>query len=291
MIKGSYIGLCTLALSHIAFAGDMATSSTSPDQHFYIGLGGNYNSSSIENQTVYGKGINNAYTGSILSSSGSAAGTSSPFYQNESRFSPHVQAGYLKYFKNEGDFWGAKFSYDYLNAHLSNDSMTIPQAGSNYKYATQETIHFTGNYLVESVQTSINHELMLLAYIGHSFHQTKVYLGAGPALLGMHSKINDLVGHADYVVPGENISGAPAYLSQSMWEWGGAAQLGVTYPLSSSWFLDFNYTYAGTGKNKIKYVSPFTNQIAGQNTVGTSFINPSQRATVQSLSASINKVF
>lgn len=291
MIKGSYLGICALALSNIVFAGEMGALSPSADHNFYLGIGGNYNSSSIENQTIYGKGVNSAYVGSVLTSSGSAAGTSSPFYQNESKFSPHVQAGYLKYFKNDDNFWGAKFSYDYLNAHLSNDDMIIPQAGSNYKYGTQETIYFTGNYLVESVQTSINHELMLLAYVGHSFKNTKVYLGAGPSLFGMHSKINDLVGHADYVVPGMDISGAPAYLSKSMWEWGGAAQLGITYYLSSSWFLDLNYTYAGTGKNTIKYISPFTNYIAGQNTVGTSYINPSQQVTVQSLGLSINKVF
>ena len=198
----------------------------------------------------------------------------------------------LQSFKNELNFWGAKFTYNYLNAHLSNNGMTIPQSGSNHIYSpSTSTVYFTGNYLVESVQTSINHELLLLAFIGHSFEYSKLYFGIGPSLFGMHSNINDLVGHADYVLPGQNISGVPAYLSKSMWEWGGAAQLGITYSLSSSWFLDFNYTYAGTARNTIKYVSPFTNTIDGQNTVGTSYINPSQRITVQSFGVSINKAF
>ena len=275
----------------MACAGDMGASSAISDKNFFIGIGGNYNSVSLEKQTVYGKGVNSAYTGSVLSSSGSAAGTSSPFYQNESLFSPHVQAGYLKNFENGSNFWGAKFSYDYLNTHLSDKDMTIPQAGSNYKYGTQETIYFTGNYLVESVQTSINHELLLLAFIGHSFEHSRMYFGMGPSLFGMNSNVNHLVGHADYVIPGADISGAPAYLSKSMWQWGGAAQLGLTYALSSSWFIDVNYTYAATARNTIKYVSPFTNVIAGQNTVGTSYINPSQQIAVQSFGVSINKTF
>lgn len=291
MGKKCCIGLYALALSNMVFAGGMGEVASLSDKHFFIGMGGNYNLANIEKQTIYGKGVNSAYTGSVLTSSGSAAGTSSAFYQNESQMSPHAQIGYFQNFKSGGNFWGAKFSYDYLNAHLSNKDMTIPQAGSNYNYTRQDTTYFTGNYLVESVQTSINHELMLLAYVGHSFKHTQLYFGMGPSLFGMQSHINDLVGHADYVRVGENISGAPAYLSSSMWEWGGAAQLGLTYSLSSSWFLDVNYTYAGTARNTHKYVSPFTNFIAGQNTVGTSYINPTQQVTVQSIGVSINKVF
>ena len=277
--------------SCIAFAGEMGAASSIPEQRFFLGLGGSYNYANLEKQTVYGKGVNTAYLAGVIQSEGSAAGTSSPFYQNEGLFSPNVQVGYSHYFKDGINFWGAKFAYDYLNAHLSDKDMTIPQAGSNYQFTTQETVDFTGNYFVESVQTNINHELLLLAFIGHSFKQSKVYLGVGPSLFGMQSKVNHLVGHADYDVPGLVISGAPAYLSKSIWEWGGAAQIGVTYALSSSWFLDFNYTYAGTARNTVKYVSPFTNLIAGQNTVGTSYINPSQQVTVQSFGVSINTFF
>ena len=269
----------------------MGAASAVPDKHYFIGIGGNYNSVSLEKQTIYGKGINSAYLGSILTTSGSALGTSSPFYQNESIFSPHAQIGYFKYFENKINFWGAKFSYDYLNAHLSDKDMTIPQAGSNYNYSTQETTYFTGNYLVESVQTSINHELLLLAFIGHSFENSRMYLGIGPSLFGMSSNVNHLVGHADYVTQGEVISGSPAYLAKSIWQWGGAAQIGFTYSLSSSWFIDLNYTYAATARNTIKYVSPFTNVIGPYNTAGTSYINPSQQIAVQSFGVSINKIF
>jgi len=269
----------------------MGAASSTPNKSYFVGIGGSYDSASLINQRVYGKGVNSAFTGPVLTSSGSAAGTSSPFYQTETLFSPHAQVGYSQNLNNGIHFWGVKLSYDYLNAHLSDDGMTIPQAGSNFRYSDQQTINFTGNYLVESVQTIINHEFLLLAFIVQSFEHSKAYLGIGPSLFGMHSQINDLVGHADYVLPGENISGAPAYLSKSMWVWGGAIQLGMTYSISPSWFLDFNYTYAGTLRNTVKYVSPFTNLIAGQNTVGTSYINPSEQIAVQSFGISINKVF
>ena len=290
MIKRCYMGLCAFVLSSSTFAGEMGAVSSLVDKNFFVGIGGGYNSANLEKQTVYGKGINSAYLGPVLTSSGSAAGTSNPFYQNESLFSPHAQAGYLRHFRDGTHFWGAKFVYDYLNAHLSNTDMTIPQAGSNYNYISGATTPFTGNYAVESVQTSVNHELLLLAFIGHSFKHSNMYFGIGPALFGMQSNIYHLIGYADYKGnPGTDISGAPVNLAKSVWEWGGAAQIGVTYSLSSSWFLDFNYTYAGTARNTIKYVSPFTNQILTDSLVGTSYINPSQQVAVQSFRISINK--
>jgi hypothetical protein len=291
MKKGYYVGLCALAMSSITCAGEMGAASSLPDGNFFLGIGGSYASAELNKQTIYGKGINNAFTGSTLSSSGSAAGTSIPFYDNEKLFAPHAQLGYLRHFKNSTNFWGAKFTYDYLNAHFAHNDMTIPQAGSNYRYTSQSTEDFIGNYVIESTQTSVNHQLLLLAFIGHSFDHCKAYFGVGPALFGMNSKIYRLVGHADYYVHGMDISGAPVNLSKTMWEWGGAGQLGVTYSLNPSWFLDINYTYALTARNTVKYISPFTNVIAGQNTVGTSYINPSQQIAVQAFSISINKLF
>jgi hypothetical protein len=46
----------------------------------------------------------------------------------------------------------------------------------------------------------------------------------------MQNNIYHLIGYADYKgTPGTNISGVPAHLLKSFWQWGGAAQLGVTY--------------------------------------------------------------
>ena len=292
MKKKYQLALCAMTLANAALAGEMGPSSL-VNQGFFVGIGGSYNSVSLNNQSIYGKGVNNAYLGPILTSSGSASGYSNPFYQTQTLFSPHGQAGYSRYFNDGVNFWGIKFSYDYLDTHFSDNNMTIEQAGSNYNEITGATTYFTGNYAVESVQTSVNHELLLLAYIGHSFNKhCSVYLGAGPSLLGMQSNIYHLIGYADYDgMPGTDISGAPVNLSKSMWEWGGAGQIGVTYAVNTSWYLDFNYTYARVPKNTIKYVSPFTNQIGPDHLVGTSYINPSQGATVQSFGVSVNKIF
>jgi len=287
-----YIGLCSITISSIAFAGEMASSAPPVNNGVFLGIGGSYNSVSLQKQKIWGKGVTDAYTGPILTSTGSASGYSNPFYQNESRFAPQAQIGYLQHFTGNNYFWGVKFVYNYLDAHFSNNNMTIAQAGSNYNLLTDATTSFTGNYAVESVQTAINHELLLLGFLGQSFNKSNVYLGIGPSLVEMQNNIYHLIGYADYQGnQGTNISGAPAYLSKSFWEWGGSAQLGVTYALSPSWFLDFNYTYTRIFRDTIKYISPFTNHVNADNLVGTSFINPSQQAVTQGFSVTINKQF
>lgn len=292
MTKRFYAGLSTLVLSSSVFAGSMGPTAPVVDKGFFVGIGGNYNSASLDNQKIWGKGVNDAYLGPILTSTGSAEGFSNPFYQTVNIFSPHAQAGYFQHFAGSPNFWGAKFSYDFLDAHFADYNMTIAQAGSNYNVITGVTTDFTGNYAVESAQTSVNHELLFLAFLGHSFEHIHAYLGGGAVLLGMQSNIYHLIGYADYNgMQGTDISGAPVNLSQSMWEWGGAGQLGLTYFIDPSWFLDVNYTYARTGRNTVKYVSPFTNQIGPDHLIGTSYINPSQEVAVQSVSLSINKRF
>ncbi|KTC66660.1 Uncharacterised protein (plasmid) [Legionella adelaidensis] len=290
MNKGYYLGIVFSTISHLVCAAEAGAPMDKGT--FFIGIGSSYNSNSLDNQTIYGKGVNNAYLGPILTSTGSADGYSNPFDQTVTRFSPLAQLGYWQYFKDGANFWGAKLLYNYVNASFANNNMTIAQAGSNYNLITGETTFFTGNYAVESAQTSINHEIKLLALLGHSLNRSNIYFGIGPSLVQMESNIYHLIGYADYKGnPGTNISGAPAYLSRSFWKWGAAGQLGMTYLLSPSWFLDFNFAYTKIFRNTINYVSPFTNHITPDNLFGTSYINPSQEAVIQSFSISINKMF
>lgn len=291
-MKRNLIKFSALLWSTSLWAGTMGMETEAIEKHFFMGLGGSYNAVSLNKQTVYGKGVNTAYTGPILTSTGSAAGTSNPFYQNETPASPHGQIGYIRHFGEMGYFWGAKISYDYLNTHFSDNDMTIPQAGSNHNALTGETSYFNGNYAVESVQTSVNHELLLLWLMGHSYDHGNVYLGLGPTVLEVSSNIYHIVGYADYKgMQGTNISGAPVNLGGSSWSWGGAAQLGITYTFTPTCFLDFNYTYAAIPINTFKYVSPFTNEILPDHLVGTSYIHSSQRVAAQSFTVSVNKVF
>jgi hypothetical protein len=55
------IGTCLLILSNFVIAGEMGASQSSSDKGFFLGVGGNYNSTYLQNQTIYGKGMTNAY--------------------------------------------------------------------------------------------------------------------------------------------------------------------------------------------------------------------------------------
>jgi hypothetical protein len=72
---------------------------------------------------------------------------------------------------------------------------------------------------------------------------------------------------------------------------GGAAQVGVTYYLAPSWFLDFNYTYASAEKFKNDYSAPFESSSNGLTYTGTAYITTSRRVSSQALAVSINKAF
>lgn len=292
MLKRS-IGFCIIAISvNTALAAMELPLACPPDHGFFIGIGGNYNAVDLQNQTVWGKGVNNAFLGPVLTSTGSAAGTSNQFNQNENTISPYAQMGYFQHFSCTPYFWGVKGSYNYINSHFADYNMTIPQAGSNFNVITHVTTDFTGNYAVESVQTKINHEFLMLAFIGQSFSAFNFYAGAGASVVQQESKIYHLIGFADYKGnPGTDISGAPVNLSNRQWEWGWAAQLGFSYSPYPSLLVDLNYTYAMMVQNTVRYVSPFTNQILFDHLIGTSYIRPSQQAVMQSLTLSINKTF
>lgn len=291
MNKSVLTTLLCASVSTVAFSGGMGSEESLPNSIRYIGVGGSYNSVNLINQQIWAKGVTSAYSAGALASTGSASEYSNPFNAQQNIIAPHLQAGYSKYFGNNAYFLGMKFSYDYVDSTISDNNKYIPQAGANTTVSGQVT-YFTGNEFAETVQTGAQHELLLLAYIGQSFKSTSVYFGAGPSLFGMHSNIYRITGYADYKgVQGTNITGQPADLSQSSWQWGGAGQVGATYAISPTWMLDFNYTYATTSHYTNKYVQPFTNTAAGDNIVGTNYVQPSQRVAINTFALSINRVF
>jgi hypothetical protein len=79
--------------------------------------------------------------------------------------------------------------------------------------------------------------------------------------------------------------------SSSDWVLGGAAQVGVTYFLDRSWFLDVNHTYALTGQFTNDYIGPFTSTSSSYTTTGTANLSVADRITSQSVAVSINKAF
>jgi hypothetical protein len=171
----------------------------------------------------------NVYSGSTLIASGQAGGPANPFHDTQSTFAPEAQAGYFSHFANSSWLWGVKFRYKYLGVTSTDRLADSPQTGSTTNTgAAPAATSFTGNVVIQSSQTRLNHELAFLAFLGHSFANTNVYLGAGPALFGTKSDINHAIGYADNGTH-VNITGAPVNYSSSNWVWGTALQVGMSY--------------------------------------------------------------
>lgn len=259
-------------------AGTMGEQMTTKN-NFFVGLGGAYNSIQVK-QNIYEIGVAN-FSGAITSS-GVAKGGANPFYGTENTFSPEFQSGFYKQIMDSSYLWGIKFSYQYLGTVVSHEDFTVPQVGS-----------VAGNALVESAQNRINHELLLLPFIGHSFTNSQVYFGAGPALFGIKSVVDGEIGFANLYGNPTDLTGIAINNTSSNWIWGGAAQAGFAYFLSPDWSIDFNYTFAMTPKYGANYVNPFSQYLKADNitTTGLGYTTTSQNLTAQALSVSINKVF
>jgi hypothetical protein len=127
--------------------------------------------------------------------------------------------------------------------------------------------------------------------IGRSFANSNIYIGAGPVLFGTDTDINGATGFAALDGAHFDITGMPTNFSSSDWMWGGAAQIGMTYYLDASWFLDFNYTFAMTREYSTDYSAPFASAADGYTDTGTLFVTTRQRVTSQAFAISINKQF
>lgn len=265
-------------------------SSLVPNSGVYMGLGVGLNSTRYNGQMLEATGtsdVTNTATGAFVSS-GTAGGPAVGIDMNTAfGASPTIQGGYFEKFKDSSYLWGVKFSYGYLGGTSStNYLIRVPQYGS-YSNGTP----FTGNAIANSYQKSINHQFSLIPYFGQSFEKGTVYVGVGPTLSQVDTKINNLVGFADINGTRTDISGTPQNFSASQWLWGGAMVLGGTYYFDKSWFLDLSYTISMTQNKTASYYSTFTNP-STPNTYSGSLIGSSTgTATTQSIMLTINKVF
>ena len=150
---------------------------------------------------------------------------------------------------------------------------------------------FTGNVVARSYQSSINHQLTFIPFVGRSFERTFIYLGAGPSLTQTRSKLNGVIGFAAIDGQHLNITGASADFASTQWALGGAATFGMTYFFDRSWFLDLSYTYAMTENRTSNFSGPFASATDGYTDTGTLSGNYSGRVITQSVHVSINKAF
>ena len=259
-----------------------------PKSAFFMGLGGSYNSANFGTQNVFAQGDSAIFLDDVLVAVGSAGGPANPLMDTQSTLAPVAQLGYFQHFANSKWLWGAKFSYSYLDATSAKDNVVVPQVGS-FTSSTPDT--FTGNVVIGSYRASINHQMALMPFIGHSFEKSFIYLGAGLSLSQAQTKLANVIGFAAINGTHVNITGTPASFSSSPWVLGGAAVIGGTYFFAPSWFLDFSYRYDMTQNRKSNFAGPFMSTTDGYDDIGILSGNYSGRVITQALTVSINNAF
>lgn len=256
--------------------------------NFFVGLGGSYNSVRFD-QYLSARSVSTVTTGPTLVATGDAGGHASPFHRTHCTFAPELQFGFFKDLPCSNWLWGAKFVYRYLDVTFTENNSDFP---SRVLTSADPIDTFIGFTRVGSSQTAVNHELSLLAFIGHSFTCGHIYVGAGPVVFGTRSKIFKATGFTEVNGIALGVTGNTVKFTRSKWLWGGAAQVGMVYYFAPCWFLDVNYYFAVTGRHKFKNSSSFSSSTGGLlTTTGTLSIKSAQRITAQSLTLSINKVF
>ena len=275
--------------------GQNATAAPQMPQHaFYIGVGGSANLTNFGTQDVYAVGTSDVFRDGARISSGSAAGPGSVGMGTDTVVAPVVQLGYYQRFADSPWLWGANLNYTYLNASASVQNARIPQAGSYTPTGSTTAVPFTGNAVVQSYQTEVTHQVALMPFIGHAFDAGGfVYLGAGPTLSRMTTRLNGLIGFADTNGSRSDISGAPQNFGTEGWVLGGAAMLGVTLFFDASWFVDVRYTLSATEKQTGNYASTFSNPNGQDGTLinGTLVGSSSGRVANQGITFTINRAF
>jgi len=261
---------------------------------FFLGLGANYNSIYLT-QNSWGKGISTIQTSTGVISNGVAQGSGAPFNHTANTFAPEIQAGYFKYMTDTPNLYGIKFSYQYLGSIATNSNLYIPQLGQTTNSSTGVTSSLFGYVNADSVQVTTNHEMTLLAFVGRSFGNKYFYVGAGPSVFNLNSKNYYSIGYADFEGVTIDVTGLVSYSSPSIWVWGGAAQVGMMYFISPTWFVDASYTYAITGHDTIDHEQAFSNSSSvgttSYTTSGTLVTKDNLSVNNQSLTLLINKIF
>ncbi len=269
----------------------MSTASIVPNSAFFLGLGASADWIHFGDQHVYAIGTSNVYVDGVLSASGSAQGPVDISMNNRFAFAPTFQGGYFQRFGTSDWLWGAKLSYNYLGATSTNNNSIIPQFGSFTITGSPTSVPFSGPAYVRAAQTSLMQEIDLVPFLGRFFDRSYVYAGAGPTLSQTRTKLNGLVGLA--IINGTLMdqSGAPQDFSSSSWLFGGAAQVGVTYFFTQTWFLDLNYTYAATENHTSNFASTFSNLNGSSTSLGTLVGSSAWKATTQRVGLTFNKAF
>ncbi|MGD9545737.1 MAG: outer membrane beta-barrel protein [Methylocystis sp.] len=233
-----------------------------PKSGLSIGVGGNLNVATFDRQNFFLAGTsNNTVQGlNSLRIGGGYAGWNIPVSLTpQVRIAPIGQFNYFNHFGDSDWMWGVKGSYTYLNSAASAPQVFIPQFGMfEPQFAMFNNVPFFGIYTVGQFQARINHQFVLTPYLGRSFANGFFYVGGGPSLSHRQTNLNTMIGFRNgfrsFSGQEVNQTGLPANAQDSLWVFGGAATAGVTYFLTPSWYVDFNYTYSRTAGATSNYL-------------------------------------
>lgn len=257
-----------------------------------IGLGGSYNTVSLD-QSMSGVGVSELYSSGVLVATGEAGGVTVPYRETKSIFSPEGEIAYFRHLGDSPWFLGGKFVYQYLGLAFSNGPLDSPQSGLYTTVSGSDS--FFGNAVIQSSQTVVNHELVLMPFVGRSFKNTHFYLGAGAAVFQADFYQYNFIGFADVNGTHNAITGNPVNFANTRWMWGGGGQIGATHYFHPRWFIDFSYSYLVTANYSFSDSQQFSSitRSGGQayTNLGTALIEATQRLTAQAFTVALNILF
>lgn len=259
-----------------------------PQRGFFAGAGGSLNVSTFPDQDVFAQGLSRIYEGDTLAFRGEAGGSTSPGLAGQTDIAPVFQLGYFEHFGGSNWLWGAKFTYNYLNASATQDNFLIPQAGY---FVGEYDGKLVGNVYAHGYTMTATNQFVFVPFLGYAFDSSFVYLGAGPTLTRIKSELNGLVGFAALFDGHTDLTGAPQSFSSTNWVWGGTVSTGLTYFFAPGWFVDLNYTYTMSVTKTNRFAAPFDTSHEGYTFTGLALGTYSGTADVQAVMVSINKVF
>ena len=305
--------LSTVLLTGVAFSADLTSilksdssgsaSSIVPKSGLSLGLGGNLNLATFGQQNLYWAGTSNDYFDrGAQYGYGYAAWNTKINLGPQFRVAPIGQINYFNHFGDSEWMWGSKLAYTYLNSRSAVSNVLIPQFGGFTLYDETRRrelsigTSFFGTGELNSYQTGINHQLTLTPYLGRSFSNGYIYGGAGPSLSQVQTNLNNLTGYRSVKGVPTNQTAFGMNYQNSHWVWGGAATGGITYFLTPSWYMDFNYTFSQT-RSTTSYVNAwYASPVAGlsgwaaSHAVGYGPASASAALNTQSVNASLNGV-
>lgn len=92
------------------------TGSLVPRSALFLGVGASVNATSFPDQYLYAQGVSDIFQNGAQVAYGSAGGSMNPSLDSDVNFSPTAQFGFFRHFEASDWLWGAKFSYNYLDA-------------------------------------------------------------------------------------------------------------------------------------------------------------------------------